>query len=176
MILQKGKNANAVVIKEKALSAGLGWDTGKSSEDLDLLALCLNDEGKLESLKNVVDCDNLDIEGIHHTGDNKTGAGEFDDEMLIINLEKVSESIQGILFIVTIEGNDTFKQVSNAEFNLAETTFGKEYVRVNFTNTCADESTVIVGSLSRDGDVWSYISVLEGFKGDFKALCSKYGY
>lgn len=102
---------------------GLGWDTQQFSNDaqfdLDVTAVLLNGEGKCEN-ENIVFYNKLksNCESVIHTGDNRTGEGDGDDESIKLDLNKIPDNIKKIVFIVTIDEatsrNQNFGQVENA--------------------------------------------------------------
>ena len=87
---------------------GLGWDTNSSDTgaefDLDASAFLLGASGKVENEKNFVFYNNLtSADGsVVHTGDNRTGEGEGDDEAIKIDLSKISPNVKEIDIVVTI--------------------------------------------------------------------------
>src|ERR687890_631603 len=90
-----------------AVNVGLGWDvrtTTGADFDLDASALLCGADGKVVSDQHFVFFNNLKSpEGsVEHTGDNLTGEGEGDDESLLIDLTKVPERVDKIVFPVSI--------------------------------------------------------------------------
>ncbi len=106
------------------LIIGLGWDTNKydggADFDLDAAAFLLGANGKTASDKDFVFYGNLNHESgsVIHTGDNLTGDGDGDDEVIKVDLSKVPASVEKIDFTATIyeaeERHQNFGQVSNA--------------------------------------------------------------
>ena len=116
------KNMNMALI-------GLGWDTnrydGGKDFDLDASAFLLNADGKVRKDEDFIFYGNLKSSdgSVTHTGDNLTGEGDGDDEVLIIDFSKVPADIQKIAITVTIYDaqvrGQNFGQVSNAYVRVA---------------------------------------------------------
>ena len=86
------------------IKAGLGWDVavaGGSNFDLDVAALLCHG-GKIHSGNDVVFFNNLSQPGVQLMGDNRTGAGDGDDEVINVDLSAVAPDVDKIVFIVTI--------------------------------------------------------------------------
>jgi len=107
--LEKGQRIN--LEKEsggaKQFRIGLGWDaraTDGTDFDLDACAAMLQENGKAASSKDIIYFNNLksDCEGLVHQGDNLTGDGDGDDEVINVDLSKVPESVQKIVFAAAI--------------------------------------------------------------------------
>ncbi|MEN9435067.1 MAG: hypothetical protein RLZZ422_2656, partial [Pseudomonadota bacterium] len=115
--LQKGGNLSLSKTDPSLtkIIVGLGWDeraTDGSSFDLDASAFLLNASGKVRGDTDFIFYNQVKaIDGsVEHTGDNRSGAGEGDDEAIKVDLSKVSMDIQKIAFTVTIHDADARKQ------------------------------------------------------------------
>lgn len=91
----------------KNIAIGLGWDVRQSSGaafDLDASVFMLLENGKLASSKHLIYYANLKSPemSVVHQGDNRTGAGEGDDEVINVYLDKIPSNIQKLLFTVTV--------------------------------------------------------------------------
>ena len=100
---------------------GAGWDIAKNGYDfdLDIAAFLLNSNGKVQNIpQDVIFFNNMEAPGIVLEGDNRTGAGEGDDERIRIDLEAISPHVQKIVFVVTIHEaqskRQTFGMVENS--------------------------------------------------------------
>ncbi len=105
------KGGNVSLTKEApgltAVLVGLGWDartTTGTDFDLDASALLLNSSGKVGNDQNFVFFNNLKSPdgSVEHTGDNLTGEGEGDDEVIKVNLAAVPADVDKIVFPVSI--------------------------------------------------------------------------
>lgn len=91
--------------------AGLSWDTTSGEVDLDVSAIQLNAKGQDVD---TVFFGNLEGQGIVHSGDNLTGEGSGDDEVISLTLDKLAPEVQQIYFVINIYTKDrTFAEVAN---------------------------------------------------------------
>ena len=113
---------------------GLGWDVnrydGSAQFDLDAAAFMLDKTGKVRSENDFIFYNNTTGEGVTHTGDNRTGEGDGDDEQIIIDLNLIPADIDKIAFTVTIdkadERNQNFGMVENSYIRLFDEVSGIE--------------------------------------------------
>lgn len=86
---------------------GLGWDAnafdGGSDFDLDASVFLCGESGKVEKDSNFIFYNNLKAPGVEHTGDNRTGAGDGDDEVIKVDLNAVEADVHKISFTCTID-------------------------------------------------------------------------
>ena len=164
---------------------GLGWDVnkydGQSPFDLDAAAFLLGANGKVQSDADFVFYNNKTHSSgsVIHLGDNRTGAGEGDDEQITIDLSKVPASVEKIAFTVTIHEADTrkqnFGQVSNAFIRVADEEKGENLIRYDLGEDFSIETAVVVAELYRNSGEWKFNAIGSGFKGGLKALCENFG-
>ena len=117
---------------------GLGWDINKydggSDFDLDASAFLCGDNGRVFSDADFIFYSNTKHASgsVEHTGDNKTGSGEGDDEVIKVDLALVPQNISRIAFTVTIYDADqrkqNFGQVSNAYIHIMDQVTGQEII------------------------------------------------
>ena len=124
--LQKGQKVSLTKGNPglKKVVVGLGWDVNQFDTggefDLDAAAFLLADTGKITKSEDFVFYGNLKHPSgsVEHMGDNRTGAGEGDDEQIRIDLSRVPENLTKIAFTVTIyepeQRRQNFGQVNNA--------------------------------------------------------------
>jgi tellurium resistance protein TerZ len=146
--LQKGQKISLSKESGGALSKvvmGLGWDAkkgggllggmfGGSSGAIDLDASCvLFDENK--KVVDTVWFRQLKSRdgSIVHTGDNRTGEGEGDDEQIIVNLDKIPENVKSLVFTVNSFTNQTFDSIENAYCRMVDSSNNKEIARYTLT-------------------------------------------
>ncbi|BBB91460.1 MAG TPA: TerD family protein [Methylomusa anaerophila] len=164
---------------------GLGWDTnkydGSSDFDLDASAFLLGGSGKVQSEQDFIFYNNPSgAEGaVVHTGDNKTGAGEGDDEQIKVDLSKVPATIEKIDFTITIheaaERKQNFGQVSNAYVRIFNEVTDEELIRYDLGEDFSVETAIVVAELYRHGNEWKFNAVGSGFQGGLAALCANFG-
>ena len=136
---------------------GLGWDTNSRDTgaefDLDASAFLLGASGKVENEKNFVFYNNLtSADGsVVHTGDNRTGEGEGDDEAIKIDLSKISPNVKEIDIVVTIhEANarrQNFGMVKNSFMRIVDERSGKEIARYDLEEDFSTETAVSFGKI-----------------------------
>jgi tellurium resistance protein TerD len=184
--LQKGGNVN--LSKEapglSAVHVGLGWDvraTDGSDFDLDASAFMVKADGKVRGDSDFIFYNNLkSTDGsVQHMGDNKTGAGEGDDEVVQIDLSKVPPEVDKVAFAVTIHEGESrrqsFGQVSNAFIRVVNKADGKELARYDLTEDGSTETALVFGELYRNGADWKFRAVGQGFKGGLGPLAKNFG-
>lgn len=167
------------------ITVGLGWDvnqySGGAEFDLDASVFVCGANGKCRNDNDFIFYKNLDsVDGaIHHTGDNKTGIGDGDDEAIQINLTKVTADVQKIAITVTIyDANNrrqNFGQVSNAYVRVIDDTTGSEIVHFDLGEDFSIETAIVAGEIYRHNGEWKFNAVGAGFQGGLAALCKNYG-
>jgi len=164
---------------------GLGWDTNKYSGgndfDLDASAFLLGENGKALEDSDFIFYNNLKgrNECVVHTGDNRTGEGEGDDEQIKINFSKIPPEIHKIAITVTIHDanarGQNFGQVSNAFVRVVNEDTNAEIMRYDLAEEFSVETALVVCELYRYGSEWKFNAIGSGFSGGLAALCSNYG-
>ena len=167
------------------LIIGLGWDTNKydggADFDLDAAAFLLAASGKVASDSDFVFYGNLKHAsgGVEHTGDNLTGEGEGDDEVIKVDLSKVPSSVEKVAFTVTIYDAEVrkqnFGQVSNSYIHIVDEVSHTELVRFDLGEDFSIETAVVVGELYRNNGEWKFNAIGSGFQGGLEALCRNFG-
>ena len=184
--LSKGGNVSLskAAPSMKNVLIGLGWEaraTDGQDFDLDASAFLLTESGKVRGDADFIFYNNLkSTDGsVEHTGDNRTGAGDGDDEALKINLEKVPAEVQKIAFTVTIHDADARKQnfgmVSGAFIRLVNNDNDIEVARYDLTEDASTETAMVFGELYRHSGEWKFRAVGQGYAGGLKAMCGQYG-
>lgn len=164
---------------------GLGWDVNKydggKEFDLDAAAFMLNSEGKVPEDKNFIFYNNpKSPEGsVTHTGDNRSGAGEGDDEQIKIDLASVPASIAKVSFGITIheakERSQNFGQVSNAYVRVLNEASGEELIRYDLGEDFSVETAIVVGELYRNNTEWKFNAIGSGYQNGLAGLCKDFG-
>lgn len=177
--LQKGQKVN--LSKENAglskVLIGLGWDEVKQSRgffskkpmpiDCDASAILLK-SGKL--------CDNTDIVyfgnlshksgSVQHMGDNLTGAGEGDDEQILVDLSRVPQEYDRIVLVVNIyeavKRNQHFGLIENAFIRLVDGRNNNEVCKYNLTENYSGMTSMIFGEVYRHNGEWKFNAIGQG--------------
>jgi len=184
--LKKGGNVN--LSKEapsmKLMDLGLGWDaraTDGTAYDLDAVAFLVNAAEKVPNDQNFVFYGNLKspCTSVTHEGDNRTGAGDGDDETLSVNLASIPADIEKIVLAVTInegvELNQNFGQVSNAYIRIVNKENNQEVARFDLSEDGSTETAMIFGELYRHSGDWKFRAVGQGFNGGLGPLATHFG-
>lgn len=184
--LQKGGNVN--LSKEapglSAVAVGLGWDvraTDGAAYDLDASAFLVTASGKVRADNDFIFYGNKkSADGsVEHLGDNTTGAGEGDDEVVDVKLSSVPAVIERIAFSVTIHEGEarkqTFGQVSKAYIRVVNKADNKELARYDLSEDGSTEAALVFGELYRAGTEWKFKAVGQGFKGGLGPLARNFG-
>ncbi len=184
--LQKGGNVN--LSKEapglSKILIGLGWDvraTDGADFDLDGSAFLLSASGKVRSNADFVfyNQSKSDNGAVEHTGDNRTGAGDGDDEAIIINLPAVPADVEKIAITVTIHDADArrqnFGQVSSAFIRCVNADTNVEIARFDLSEDASVETAMIFGEVYRHNGEWKFKAIGQGFKGGLAALAQHFG-
>ena len=164
---------------------GLGWDVNKydggKEFDLDAAAFMLNSEGKVLDDKNFVFYNNTKSPdgSVTHTGDNRSGVGDGDDEQIKVDLGIVPSGIAKISFGITIheakERNQNFGQVSNAYVRVLNEASGEEIIRYDLGEDFSVETAVVVGELYRNNAEWKFNAIGSGYQNGLAGLCKDFG-
>ena len=164
---------------------GLGWDVKKYDGgydfDLDASAFLVGANGKVANDADFIFYHNLKHSSgaVEHTGDNLTGAGEGDDEVIRVDLKKLPANVERVAFTVTIYDADVrrqnFGQVSNAFIHITDEITGRELIRYDLGEDFSIETAIVVGELYRNAGEWKFNAIGSGFKGGLRALCLNYG-
>ncbi|MES2572883.1 MAG: TerD family protein, partial [Verrucomicrobiota bacterium] len=116
---------------------------------------------------------------VEHTGDNTTGAGEGDDETVLVNLPAVPPEIDKIAVSVTIHDAEARKQnfgmVSQAFVRVVNAADNQEIVRYDLSEDFSTETALIFGEVYRHGSEWKFRAVGQGFKGGLGPLAKNFG-
>lgn len=188
MTISLNKGGNVSLTKEapglKSIRVGLGWDvrlTEGAAFDLDASVFMLNPAGKVRSDADMIFYNNLkSVDGsVEHLGDNLTGAGEGDDEVVNVALDKIPADVEKLAFVITIHEAETRKQnfgmVSKAFARIVNDVGGTELARFDLTEDMSTETAMIVGEVYRHGNEWKFRAVGQGSAGGLGALAKNYG-
>ncbi|GBF82767.1 TerD family protein [Aphanothece sacrum] len=170
----------------EAAFVGLGWDvkkvdTGKDY-DLDVSVFMLGENEKLISDSHMIFYNNLKSPDpahcVEHMGDNLTGAGEGDDEVILVNFTKVPADVKKLVFVVTIHDADqrgqSFGQIENSFVRLVDVKTKQEVLRYDLMEDYSIETALIVTEIYRKDGEWRMSAVGSGYQGGLQAILNRY--
>ena len=179
--LEKGQRQNIAAPK---FPVGLGWDNNASTTgeafDLDASIFILGANGKIINDSYFVYYNNLTSPdgAVTHTGDNLTGAGDGDDEKIVVDLSKVTVDVNEICFVVTIHQADTrrqnFGQIRNSFIRIVDNTNNTELVKYELDEDFSIETAVEFGRLYKRNNEWKFEALGSGMKGGLQDFLNKY--
>ncbi len=182
------KGGNVALSKEdpgiKKIRIGLGWDervTTGASFDLDASAFLLDTNGKVRNDSDFIFYKNLKSPdgSVVHQGDNLTGQGDGDDEVIVVELDKVPADIDKIAITVTIYDSQArgqnFGQVANAFARIVNDSSQTEVVRYDLTEDYSTEDAMIFAELYRHNGEWKFRAVGQGFSNGLAGLAKNFG-
>lgn len=188
MALSLQKGGNLSLSKEAPgltkILVGLGWDprsTDGTQFDLDASAFLLNASGKVRGDADFIFYNQLKSPdgSVEHTGDNRDGVGDGDDEAIKVDLSRVPVDVDKIAFTVTIHDAENrrqnFGQVGNSFIRIVNETNGSEIVRYDLAEDASTETAMIFAELYRHNSEWKFRAVGQGYAGGLKALANGYG-
>jgi tellurium resistance protein TerD len=165
---------------------GLGWDINVTDTggdfDIDASIFLLDSNDKLISDQHFIFYNNPKSpdpeQSIQQRGDNRTGAGEGDDEVVDVNLKTVPPEVVKMALTVTIHEADkrhqNFGQVSNAFVRIVNCENEQEIVRYDLTEDFSVETALIMAELYRKDGEWRMNAVGAGYEGGLQALVERY--
>ena len=168
----------------KNVLVGLGWDarpTDGADFDLDASAFMVKEDGKVRSDSDFIFYNQTKSAcgSVEHTGDNRTGAGDGDDEAVIVLLEKIPADVQRVVFCVTIHDADSrkqnFGQVSHAFVRVVNKDTNNEVARYDLSEDASIETAMVFGEIYRYSGEWKFKAVGQGYAGGLAALAKQYG-
>jgi len=168
----------------KNILVGLGWDarpTDGADFDLDASAFMVKEDGKVRADSDFIFYNQTKSTcgSIEHTGDNRTGEGEGDDESIIVLLDKIPVDIQRVVFTVTIHDADVrkqnFGQVSQAYVRVVNKDSNAEVARYDLSEDASIETAMVFGEIYKHGTEWKFKAVGQGYAGGLAALARQYG-
>lgn len=168
----------------KKIKVCLGWDTNKYTGgdfDLDASVFLLNNTSKAQSEKDFVFYNNLrhDSGAVIHSGDNRTGLGEGDDEMITVEFTKIPLYVDKISFVVTIFDADkrrqNFGMVSNSFARVVDADTNTEILRYSLGEDFSVETAIVACEVYKYGNEWKFNAVGSGYQGGLAALVKSFG-
>ncbi|MDP9116288.1 MAG: TerD family protein [Actinomycetota bacterium] len=167
--LSKGQRVSLTKSRGASLSRvrmGLGWDAMRKrglfgsraqSIDLDASALLFDAGGTLVDQVWFQQLNSVDG-SVQHTGDNRTGAGDGDDESIRVDLAHVPTAVATLVFTVNSFTGQDFSQIENAFCRLIDESDESEIARYDLSGS-GSHTAQIMAKLGRDGAGWSMTAI-----------------
>lgn len=160
---------------------GLGWDvrsTAGDDFDLDASALLLGANGFVRSNDDFIFYNQLaHVSGaVKHLGDNRTGAGDGDDEQIVVDLALVPADVTTIAFPVTIHRDgQTFGQVESAYVRIVDAANDREVTRYDLREDASTENALVFAELRRSDGGWEFAAVGRPVAGGLLSVATAHG-
>lgn len=173
--LTKGGGASGAGLSR--IMVGLGWDEAQTGGffrrqtqdiDCDASAILIGSDGKLLSTnikRTLVFYGNLSMFGgaIQHQGDNLTGAGDGDDEQIMVDINRIPPEVDRIVFVVNIykasERHQHFGMIKNAFIRLVDMGTNSELCRFNLSEGYNNMTGLVAGEIYRKNGAWKFNAV-----------------
>ena len=164
---------------------GIGWDLNAfdtDTLDLDVSCFLLNKDGKTVKDEDFIFYNNMEARdgAVVHNGDNRTGAGDGDDESISIDLNLVPYEITKIMFVLSIYRGEEKEQgmgnLRNSYIRLINGANSQEILRYELTEDVQNrgETGMLVASINREGPKWHFEAVGEFVQGGLAKIATEY--
>ena len=167
------------------LKVGLGWDVnryeGEEEFDLDVSAFVLKSNGRVGSDADLIFYNNVKHYSgcVIHGGDNRTGDGDGDDEIIQVDLSKIPEGYEKIAVVVTIYDAENrlqnFGMVSNSYIRIVDETNGEQILRYELGEESSSQTALVFGEIYKFKNEWDFKAIGAGFNGGLEKMCQAYG-
>jgi len=169
----------------KEIIVGLGWASNPAASsynfDLDASAFLIGSNGKVKDETDLVFYNNPSggQGSVKHSGDNKKGSGEGDDEQIHINLSAVPAYIERIAFTITINDaqkkRQSFGDIKNSYVRILNATTDELLLNYELGQEFSIETAIVAAELYRHAGEWKFNAIASGFQGGLGALCHNFG-
>ena len=169
----------------KEIIVGLGWASNQEgsshSFDIDASAFLIGANGKVKDENDLVFYNNPSggQGSVRHSGDNKRGSGEGDDEQIRINLSTVPATIEKIAFTITINDAQTKRQsfgdLKSSYVRILNANTNELLLKYELGQEFSVETAIVAAEIYRHAGEWKFNAIASGFQGGLAALCRNYG-
>ncbi|MEG4418327.1 pentapeptide repeat-containing protein [Microcoleus sp. LAD1_D5] len=164
------------------IAIALGWQVSQTAQncDIDASVFMLGADGRIPDEKYFVFYNNLTSPdgAVRHSGDNRNGQIDGDDETVYVDLSKINSAIQEIVFVVTLhegqEKNQSFSQVTNAFIRLYNRETLSELVRYNLNQIFSQETALEFGRLYKKNGEWRFQALGQGYNAGLQSFVDQY--
>jgi tellurium resistance protein TerD len=183
--LQKGGNISLTKTEPglDKIYVGLGWDaraTSGAAFDLDASIFLLTSNGTMRSDNDFIFYNNRVAQdgSVEHLGDNTTGIGDGDDEIIKVDLSKISPDVSRLVFAVSIydaEGRkQNFGMVSSAYIRILNASTNNEISRYDLSEDSSLDTAMIFGEVYRHNNEWKFKAIGQGYLGGLQGLLNSF--
>lgn len=156
----------------KQVTLGLGWDPAKPAGFFSKLLGTASQEIDLDASCIVLDEDKKPIDlvwfralqskdgSIRHSGDNRTGEGDGDDESIAVDLDKLPATVKYLVFTVNSFAGQNFENIENATCRVLNAENGQELARFNLSEK-GQHTGVVMACLTRSASGWDFTTIGE---------------
>ena len=178
MSLKKGQRVELTKGRPslKKIIIGLGWDInqydGEADFDLDSSVFMTKENGKVGSDNDFIFYGNLEhkTKCIIHTGDNRTGDGDGDDEVIKVRFDSIPSDYTTLSISVTIYDADkrlqNFGMINNAYVRVVDEETGEELIRYDLSENFSTETAIVVAEIYKKNGEWKFKAVGSGYNVD----------
>ena len=169
----------------KEIIVGLGWMSNPAASsysfDLDASAFLIGADGKVRDENDFVFYNNPSggQGSVRHSGDNKKGSGEGDDEQIRVNLSAVPAHIQRIAFSITINDaqmkRQSFGNIETSHVRILDAGTNKLLLNYELGKDFSIETAIVAAEIYRHAGEWKFNAIGSGFQGGLAALCRNFG-
>ena len=166
------------------IGIGLGWEENVSDTgddfDLDASLFMLGANNQIPSQYHFIYYNNLTSPcgALEHTGDNLTGDGDGDDELINVSLNEIPENIKELVVVVTIHDaiarNQNFGQVSDSFIRIFDSNTEKEIAKYELDEDFSTETAIEFGRLYKKDGSWRFKAVGTGYSAGLQGFVDKY--
>ena len=180
--LKKGNSFNLTKNQPglKKLMIGLGWEVVAQRIDLDASVFMNGQNGKLLSDEYFIFYNNLNSPdgAIKHTGDNRSGVGAEDDEMILANMDVINPSCSEIVVAISVHEAQLrrhhFGMLSDAYIRLVNVETNEEVLRYDLDAEFGECTEVVFGKLTKQNNEWHFTAVGSGYNKGLQGLIDIY--
>jgi tellurium resistance protein TerD len=184
--LKRGEEINITKLDPtiRDITVGIGWDLKRfegDPVDVDACVFLLDKNNKTVVDEDFVFYGNLIARdgAVKHLGDSRTGAGDGDDEKIIIDLMALPFEVVRIVFTLSIydldDSNNDFSMVKNVYFRVENNNTTLETFRFELDGELGTGTGLIIGALERMGSEWIYQALGEPADGGLVKIATDYG-
>lgn len=160
---------------------GLGWEMKTSNKlDLDVSMFMIGKNGKLISDEYLVFYNNLKSPdgSAQHLGDNRTGDGDGDDEMILVNLATINSEVTELILAVTIHDADTrrhhFGLLKDAYIRIVDVNTDNQILIYDLDENFANDTDMEFARLRKNNNEWEFVATGIGGKEGLQGYVDRY--